>query len=137
MTQDSTNSRAVQALHKHALKYPEAQQSTSCNKVAFKARKKNFVFIGTGDTSYNIMLKLGDSISEATLLASKKPNNYRIGSSGWVTAVFNHDQSPPKGLLESWIDESYRLLVHKQLVGMLADSAASPKAAARKPARKK
>ncbi len=109
----------MQALRRMALQYPEADEGTACTKSAFKARNKSFLFVGWDDTSYNVMLKLGDSLAEAARLAASEPERYKVGATGWVTATLAHDDSPPQGLFERWIDESYRLLVHQQLVAML------------------
>ena len=109
----------MKALRKVAMRYPEVQETVVCTKAAFKARNKAFLFIGTDDTCYNTMLKLRESLPEAAKLAAKEPKSYGVGGHGWVSATFNHDDSPPPGLLERWIDESYRLLVPKKLVALL------------------
>lgn len=109
----------MQALRRVALRYPETQEAMVCTRTAFKARNKAFLFIGSDDSSYNAMVKLRNSLAEAAKLAAKAPNHYAVGGHGWVTATFNHDESPPSGLLERWIDESYRLLVPKRLVALL------------------
>ena len=87
------------------------------------------------------MVKLRASLAEAGKLATKRPNCYKVGASGWVTVPFSHDESPPPGLLERGIDESYRLVVHKQLVAMLPDrgfpAAGSTKTAKQKTAKRK
>jgi len=116
-----TESGPIQALRKVALRYPEAQEGTSCGKSAFKARDKAFLFVGMDDDSYNVMVKLRESLAEAARLETKEPGTYSVGGHGWVKATFRHDESPPAGLLERWIDESYRLLVHKQLVALLPE----------------
>ena len=119
--QTLTESKPMHALRRVALQYPEAQEGVVCTKRAFKARNKAFLFMGMDDRCYDAMLKLRESLAEAAKLATKEPDCYTIGAHGWVTATFSHGQSPPPGLLEGWIDESYRLLVHKQLVAMLPD----------------
>ena len=119
--QTHTESGPVRALRRIALRYPEAEEGTSCSKSAFKARNKAFLFVGMDDGSYNAMVKLRESLAEAAKLATKAPNRYAVGGHGWVKVTFGHDESPPPGLLERWIDESYRLLVHKQLVAMLPE----------------
>jgi hypothetical protein len=116
-----TESKPMQALRKIALRYPEAEEGTSCNKSAFKARNKAFLFVGMDETSYNVMLKLRESLAEAAKLAAKEPHQYGVGGVGWIKATFSHKESPPPGLFERWIDESYRLLVHKQLVALLPE----------------
>ncbi|MCI0541447.1 MAG: MmcQ/YjbR family DNA-binding protein [Verrucomicrobiales bacterium] len=101
--------------------YPEAEQAIACKGTslectAFKARTKTFLFVSDAE----IKLKLGPSLAEATRLASKEPSRYQAGSVGWVTVKIGHDE-PPLELLEKWIDESYRLLAHRQLVALLPE----------------
>ena len=118
-------SKPMQALRRIALQYPEAEEGTSCNKAAFKARNKAFLFVGMDETSYNVMLKLRESLPEAKKLAAKEPGHFGVGGMDWVKATFDHDESPPAGLMEKWIDESYRLLAHKQLVALLPEGGLS------------
>jgi hypothetical protein len=111
----------VQALRRIALAYPDTQEGTSCTKRAFKVRNKSFLFVGSNDRGYNVMVKLGGSLPEAAALAETQPTQYKLGLHGWTTVTFRHDQSPPAGLLERWIDESYRLLAPKSLLAMLPE----------------
>jgi hypothetical protein len=110
----------MEALRKFALRYPEAEEGIACEGTevesrTVKVRNKAFVFLGKTD----VRLKLRDSLSEAAELAAKEPDCYNVGAPGWVKATFRPGQSPPAGLLERWIDESYRLLAPKQLVASL------------------
>ena len=114
-----TDSRALQAIRRVALTYPEVEEGTVCNKVAFKARKKSFVFVGSDETAYDVKLKLADSLDEAATLAADEPEHYRVGGHGWVELTFDHGDSPPAGLLARWIDGSFRLLVPRKLVALL------------------
>ncbi len=115
----TAENKHIRALRKHALGYPEVEARVVCTRCAFKARNKAFLFVGEDANSYNAMLKLGDSRAQAAELARKEPDHYKEGGHGWVTVTFGADQAPPIGLLEKWIDESFRLLVPKQLVAML------------------
>jgi hypothetical protein len=126
----------MRALRRAALQYPEAEEGTSCNKSAFRARNKAFLFLGVEERSYNVMVKLRESLAEASRLETKEPGRYAVGGGGWVKATFGRDESPPPGLLEGWIGESYRLLVHKDLVALLPGSGQRDGRPA-KPARKK
>jgi hypothetical protein len=112
----------VQTLREIALAYPESSETTSCNKAAFKAGKKSFLFVGQKEDSYNVMLKLGDSLDEATLLESKRPENFNVGKGGWTTLRFPLTDSPDGDLFDRWIEESYRLLATKTLVRELDES---------------
>jgi len=115
----STESQPIQALRTFALRYPETEEGVACEGTAIesrtiKARNKAFLFMGAA----GIRLKLRESLAEAAKLAAKQPDRYKVGANGWVLVTLG-DQSSPHGLLEKWIDESYRLLVPKQLVAML------------------
>jgi hypothetical protein len=121
----STRSEIMQALRRIALGYPEAQEGIACEgtpveKRTIKARNKAFLFLGVD----NAMVKLGESLAEATALATKERHHYKVGAHGWVTATFG-DEPPPPGLLERWIDESYRLLAPKQLLAALPERPAT------------
>lgn len=135
--QTQTESKPMQALRQVALRYPEAEEGGVCTRRAFKARNKAFLFMGMDDRSYNVMVKLCEALAEAAQRAVAEPKNYKVGAHGWVTATFAHDQSSPPGLLERWIDESYRLLVPKQLVALLPGPAATEKKQAPKKSVKK
>jgi hypothetical protein len=117
-------SKPMQRGRKIALNLPEVEEGTSCNKSAFQVRKKSFCFMGQKDDSYNVMVKLVDSLPEAEKLQTDSPERFKVGLHGWTTLIFPHSESPPSGLLEKWIVESYRTLVHKQLVALLSQETA-------------
>jgi len=125
----------AQLLRRIALAYPETEESVVCAKAAFKARGKSFLFAGVDDSGCNIMLKLGDSLPEATALAKESPDCYIVGAHGWVTTKFANGQSPPAGLFEKWIDESFRLLAPKQVVAILTEKRGRDKIEVQKPKR--
>ena len=113
--------KATNQFRKHALSLPETEEGTSCHKAAFKAGKKNFFFLGEEDDGWDAKVKLGDSIPEAENMAAKQPSHYSVGGTGWVEVTFPNEKTPPKGLMERWITESYRMLVPKKLVALLPD----------------
>ena len=135
--QKTTESKPVQALRKIAMKLPEAEEGTSCNKIAFKARKKAFLYVGGDEDTYNVMLNLGDSLAEATALGKKQPDSYSVGGIGWVTVTLPAVKAAPKGLFERWVEESFRLLAPKRLVAELDGGAAPAKPATKAKAGKK
>lgn len=102
-----------------ALSYPGTSEGTSCNKAAFKAGGKSFVFLGESDDGWNLMVKLGESLDEASLLADQKPDNFSVGKHGWTTLRFPSGKGPAKKLLNNWVNESYRLLASKKLIAEL------------------
>ena len=104
----------MQALRNLALKYPGTEEGVACEgtsleKRTIKAGGKAFLFLGPRDA----MLKLRDSLPEATRLASKEPGRYKVGGSGWVTVTLA--EPVPLDVLKRWIDESYRLLAPAKL----------------------
>jgi predicted DNA-binding protein (MmcQ/YjbR family) len=107
-------------LRQLALALPQAEEGVSCNKAAFKAGGKAFLFVGSDNDATNAMLKLKSSLPEAKQLAAANPSTYKVGGHNWVTITRSHNQPrPPTALLQRWIQESFRLLVAKSLVATL------------------
>lgn len=132
----------MRALRLLALRYPEAEEGIACQGTALECstvivRNKAFLFLSAAE----LRLKLGDSLAEAAGLAAKSPELYAVGVHGWVKVTLPKDQPPPPGLLERWIDESYRLLAPEKLVALLAagglPATSPPKAAQKKATPKK
>jgi hypothetical protein len=121
MKQKSQPERTLlQILRTVALGYPETQEGVACagtsaEKRTIKVKGKAFLFLGMAD----VMLKLRESLEEATTLASKRPDRYKVGAHGWVTVTISNLKSLSEKLLLRWIDESYRLLASKHLVALL------------------
>jgi predicted DNA-binding protein (MmcQ/YjbR family) len=53
------------------------------------------------------------------MFAFASPTGYGLGKSGWITARFGKKDKVPLGLLEAWIDESYRAIAPKAVVKSL------------------
>ena len=111
-------SRRMEALRTLGLQYPEAHEGIACEGTAVekrtvRARDKAFLFVGAEEA----MFKLGDSLPEATRLASQAPDRCKVGAHGWVTV--RDVDAIPDGVLERWVDESYRLIAPKALVASL------------------
>jgi hypothetical protein len=126
-----------EALRRVALRYPEAEEGVACEGTAaqkrtIKARGKAFLFLGVTEA----MLKLRESLAEATDLAAEEPNRYRVGAHGWITITLGDARSPMLERLLRWVDESYRLLAPKQLVTLLPKGSGPPSVAT-KPAKPK
>jgi len=128
--------KPIAALRRIALRLPETLEGMTCGKQAFKARNKAFLFVGSEETTYNIMVKLRDALPEAASLQAKSPEKYAVGGHGWVKATFSHSAPLPVGRFERWIEESYRLLVPRQLVAFLSSQGAL-RVGARKSPRKR
>ena len=111
--------RTIVGIRQIAESFPEVSVGTVCNKDAYKARNKNFLFLWADDTEYKLKLKLGDNLPEAQQRAQAEPKYYSIGSSGWVDIEMPLKKSPPKAMLRRWIEESFRLNAPKKLVAEL------------------
>jgi len=46
-------------------------------------------------------------MSQARKLASKEPDRFEVGSTGWVTTRFTSEKPLPKSIWEKWLQESY------------------------------
>ena len=98
------------ALREHALTFPETIEGAACVNRAFKARKKNFLFVGEkSDGACKVMLKLGPSLNEALEIA-RADSRFAAGSNGWATIRFDAADLPDTALLKRWVEESYRQL---------------------------
>ncbi len=80
-----------------------ACKGTAAESSAFKVRNKTFLFA----RETQMMVKLDESLPEATRLAQEDPSHYRVGS-GWVTVKFG--SLPAREMLVRWIAESYRIM---------------------------
>ena len=89
-----------------------------------KVGRKVFVFLGMEDMpELLITVKLRDSHDQALAVPGAEPAGYGLGRSGWVTIPLR-ETTPPLGVLQDWIDESYRIVAPKQRV-MELDEATS------------
>jgi hypothetical protein len=118
--QTRTASETKIALQRIAMRYPEAQEGIACAGTAVESRtvrvrNKAFLFLGKN----HLMVKLRESLAEATKLGSKAPERYKVGAGGWVKVTFGDVEITAAGILERWIGESYRLLAPKQLAALL------------------
>lgn len=109
----------MKALRHFALKLPEVEEGSSCVNRAFRARGKAFAYLGMKADRYKLMIKLTDSLARAKELQNERPDAYQVGKHGWTTIWLPHTERGPKGMLERWIEESYRALVPPSLVERL------------------
>jgi len=119
MAKDTFQHPVLVALRDAAVAYPGVSEGDSCVKRAFKVGKKGFLYLGEKSDEYNLMIKLGASIAEADTLGKSEDGDWNVGKFGWVTLKFKPDQRPPQGVLERWLDESYRLQASKKLLAEL------------------
>ena len=107
-------------LRDFALTFPAAWEDHPWGEVVVKVNKKIFVFMGDADReSPGIGVKLVDAASHEHALSfdGVEPSAYGLGKSGWVSvplAAVDDD-----GLLEDWIEESYRNVATKTLIKQL------------------
>lgn len=109
--------KAIESLRGWAMALPEVEEGNSCNKLAYKARKKAFLYVGSKDDSWNLMLKLTDSIDLVDRVAAEA-EELGVSEHGWVSATFARTSNAPKEL-KDWVEESYRALAPKTLVKQL------------------
>jgi hypothetical protein len=113
---ESFKSPTCQALRAKALTLPEVTEGTSCVNRAFKARKKNFLFLGEKVEELRVMVKLTGSLAAADAMNDPR---IEVGKFGWVTLRFAPGDAPDAELLGGWVVESYRALAPKTLVKRL------------------
>ena len=113
------DSKPVQFIRGTATALPEVEEGSVCNKTAFKAGKKNFLFFGSDGEGYDVKLKLQESLEEAAEFSTGQGESINVGSNGWVDLEFLHGKSLPQPVLIRWIRESYRLLVPRKLHSQL------------------
>jgi predicted DNA-binding protein (MmcQ/YjbR family) len=83
--------------------------------VVAKVGKKIFVFFGEAQIS----VKLPASGAEARGVPGAAPTSYGLGRHGWVTVPIKGKGAPAAGVLEDWVEESYRTVAPKRLVAKL------------------
>jgi predicted DNA-binding protein (MmcQ/YjbR family) len=108
------------ALRKFALAYPEATEDMPWGHHAIKVKGKSFLFLAADADTFSLSAKLPSSAGVALKLPFASPTEYGLGRSGWVTARFPRGARVPLDVLRLWVDESYRAIAPKRLVGSLA-----------------
>jgi predicted DNA-binding protein (MmcQ/YjbR family) len=78
-------------------------------------KKKIFVFLGEGDATSGISVKLDESLDEALAVDGAAPTGYGLGRAGWVSVPIT-GRAVAIGELRDWIEESYRRVAPKTLV---------------------
>ena len=114
-------SRAVQALRRFALRFPEAYEDFPWGDRTMKVRGKIFLFLGHDRETLNLSVKLPHSSEAALGLPFTSPTRYRLGRSGWVTVQFPKGSEIPLEMFCDWIEESYRAVAPASLVALLRE----------------
>jgi predicted DNA-binding protein (MmcQ/YjbR family) len=107
-------------LEAFALNFPGAWSDTPWDgDIVIKVGKKIFVFFA--ETS--LAVKLPDSADQALAAPGAVPTSYGLGKHGWVTVPFTGKGAPDLGVVEDWIEESYRTVAPKKLIAQLPPAA--------------
>jgi predicted DNA-binding protein (MmcQ/YjbR family) len=125
-----TAKQCTAALKKRALAYPEVVEDHPWGHHAYKVKGKIFLILDFDPKQLGGMrlsLKLPQSGKAAVGLGFAEPTGYGLGKSGWVTARFAPDVTPPLEVLLAWLDESFRAIAPKRLVKTLDGPAPAPK----------
>jgi predicted DNA-binding protein (MmcQ/YjbR family) len=110
---------AEAVLRAYALSFPGAKEEFPWGDRVIKVNKKVFVFMGTHEGGFAMSTKLPHSAEIALTLPFASPTRYGLGKSGWVTALFASDQTPPLDMMRAWIEESYRAIAPARVVATL------------------
>ena len=131
----ATLKQAFEKIRAFALRYPEVHEDFPWGDSAFKVKGKVFVFTNVTKDALRVTVKLPRSREFALEMhAFTKPTGYGLGKAGWITAEFGAKDKPPLDILEAWIDESFRAVAPKKVVGaMEAATSSAPQAPVRRP----
>jgi len=110
--------QALDRLKAFALALPGAFEDNPWgDEPVIKVGKKIFVFMGPAEKP-TVAVKLPDSADQALDTPGAVPTGYGLGRSGWVTTPVGPGGAP-RGVVEDWIEESYRTIAPKKLVAEL------------------
>ena len=104
--------KAMEALRKAALAYPETHEDHPWGEIAIKVKGKVFLFMG--DTGFSVKLpKSGPSVLKKKFA---EPTHYGLGKHGWVSCTFARDADVPMKDALAWLDESFRAVAPKRVL---------------------
>jgi predicted DNA-binding protein (MmcQ/YjbR family) len=98
-------------------------------------KDKTFAYLSAPGDPPGVSFKLPHSSSIALDLDGAEPTAYGLGKSGWVSLSFENS-TPPKELLETWLDESYCAQAPKQLLAQFLTATGTAAELETKPRRK-
>jgi predicted DNA-binding protein (MmcQ/YjbR family) len=109
-------------LRAFALSLPGAAEDFPWGERVAKVNGKIFVFLGHDQATGPplITVKLVESHDHALTLEGAAPSGYGLGRAGWVNVPLRAEGAT-SDLLCDWIEESYRIVAPKRLVGELDD----------------
>jgi predicted DNA-binding protein (MmcQ/YjbR family) len=104
------------SLREFALTFPAAHEDHPWGETVVKVKGKIFVFLGEdGHLPGMFAVKLDESLEEALAVDDAAPSGYGLGKAGWVNVPLK-GRSPSIGVLQDWVEESYRRVAPKTLV---------------------
>lgn len=112
----STKGDVATWLRERATRHAGVDESVACagtplESSTYTAGGKAFLFVAAKESIYELRLKLGASKAEASRLASKSPDRFAIGATGWAKITWPRTEAAPRAILERWVDESHALFV--------------------------
>ena len=113
---------AFEALRRHGLGFPEAEEDFPWGHTALKVRGKTFAWLDQSDGALSLTVKLPVSRDFALVFDFAAPAGYGLGRSGWIGCRFGADAAPDLDLLKRWLGESYRAVAPKKLAALLVDA---------------
>jgi predicted DNA-binding protein (MmcQ/YjbR family) len=113
------STKIAERLQKFALTFPETTEAHPWGHTVAKVRGKIFFSMSLDGGSLKVSMKLPHSREFALDRPFTEPTHYGLGQHGWVSAKFSSKDKVPMGLLEAWIEESYRAIAPKKVVAAL------------------
>ena len=107
------------AVRAYALGLPGAWEDHPWGESAAKVGKRVFAFLGVPGSGFGMGVKLPGSSGAVLSLPFARPAGYGLGPRGWVELRFAAGEEPPIDLLLECVEESYRAIAPKRLVGEL------------------
>ncbi len=105
-----------ESLLEFSLTLPDAHEDHPWGETVVKVGKKIFVFLGeNGNEPAKFAVKLDESLDQALAVDGAEPSGYGLGKAGWVNVPLK-GRSPSMGVLQDWVEESYRRIAPKTLV---------------------
>jgi predicted DNA-binding protein (MmcQ/YjbR family) len=108
-----------EALRRHGLAFPEAQEDFPWGHTALKVRGKTFAWLDRTEGKLSMTVKLPASRDFALVFDFAEPAGYGLGRSGWISCRFDAGEAPDLDLLKRWVAESYRAVAPKKLAALL------------------
>lgn len=123
------------ALREVGMSYPEVTEDFPWGHRTLKVKGKAFIFMALSQEGLSLSMKLPQSNCAALMMPFAQPTGYGMGKSGWVTALFGANDTPPMDMLRLWLAESYRAVAPKKLAALLGGEAGTGKTAEAAPAK--